>query len=433
MPLTDRQIRNTPSVERSTKLSDEKGLFLLVNPNGSRYWRLKYRIAGKEKLLSLGVYPETSLSEARSKRDEARKLITQGIDPSEQRKSHKQVATSTPENSLEKIAREWHSKNAAKWSADHAARILQRLETDIFPEIGQRDVADLRTRDLLIPLRKVEERGALDLASRLRQHLQGILRYAVQIGLIETNPASDTTGALATRKAAHRPALPLEQIPELLKRIEQDNGRLLTKLALQFTLLTFVRSSEIRFMRWDELDNERAIWTIPASRVEIDGVKHSHRGAKMKEPHIVPLSRQALEILEKLRPLTGHLELIFAGDHDTHKPMSENTVNNALRRMGYDTKTEVCGHGFRAMACSALIESGLWSQDAIERQMSHKERNNVRAAYTHKAEFLAQRQQLVQWWADWLDINREKFTPPHEFAETQTSSNVIPLRRGKTA
>ena len=183
MPLTDRQIRNAPSVEKSTKLSDEKGLFLLINPNGSRYWRLKYRIAGKEKSLSLGVYPETSLSEARSKRDEARKLIAQGIDPSEQRKSCKQVTTSTPENSLERIAREWHSKNAAKWSADHAARILQRLEADIFPEIGQRDVADLKTRDLLIPLRKVEERGALDLASRLRQHIHGILRYAVQTGL----------------------------------------------------------------------------------------------------------------------------------------------------------------------------------------------------------------------------------------------------------
>lgn len=415
MPLTDRQIRHAPSVEKPTKLSDEKGLFLLINPNGSRYWRLKYRIAGKEKLLSLGVYPETSLSEARSKRDEARKLITQGIDPSEQRKSSKQANTDVSENNFEVIAREWHAKNAAKWSTDHAARILQRLEADIFPEIGQRDVAELKTRDLLAPLRKVEERGALDLASRLRQHIHGILRYAVQIGLIEANPASDTTGALATRKAIHRPALPLERIPELLKRIDQDNGRLLTKLALQLTLLTFVRSSEIRFMRWNEIDHERAIWTIPANRIEINGVKHSHRGAKMKEPHVVPLSRQALEVLEKLRPMTGHLELVFAGDHDAHKPMSENTVNHALRRMGYDTKTEICGHGFRAMACSALIESGLWSEDAIERQMSHKERNSVRAAYTHKAEFLAQRRQLVQWWANWLDANSEHFTPPNEY------------------
>lgn len=418
MSLTDRQIRNAPSVEKSTKLSDEKGLFLLVNPNGSRYWRLKYRIAGKEKLLSLGVYPETSLSEARSRRDEARKLIAQGIDPSEHRKSSKQANMAACENSFESIAREWHSKNTGKWSRDHATRILQRLEVEIFPEIGSTDVANIKTKDLLTPLRKVEERGALDLAVRLRQHIHGILRYAVQIGLIEANPATDTTGAIATRKATHRPALPLERIPGLLERIEQDNGRLLTKFALQFTLLTFVRSSEIRFMRWDEIDQQRAIWTIPASRTEIDGVKHSHRGAKMKEPHVVPLSRQALEVLEKLRPLTGHFELVFAGDHDAHKPMSENTVNNALRRMGYDTKTEVCGHGFRSMACSALIESGLWSQDAIERQMSHKERNNVRAAYTHKAEFLAQRQQLVQWWADWLDANFNSYVSPHDHAKT---------------
>lgn len=410
MPLTDRQIRNASPTEKPTKLSDEKGLFLLINPNGSRYWRLKFRIAGKEKLLSLGVYPETSLSEARSKREEARKLITQGIDPCEQRKSSKQAPSAAHENNFEKIAREWHSKNAAKWSTDHSTRILQRLEVEIFPEIGQRDVADLKTKDLLVPLHKVEERGSLDLAVRLRQHIHGILRYAVQIGLIETNPANDTAGALTTRKTIHRPALPLERIPELLMRLDQDNGRLLTKLALQLTLLTFVRSSEIRFMRWNEIDLERALWTIPASREEIDGVKHSHRGAKMKEPHVVPLSKQALEILEKLRPLTGHFELVFAGDHDAHKPMSENTVNNALRRMGYDTKTEVCGHGFRSMACSALIESGLWSQDAVERQMSHKERNNVRAAYTHKAEFLAQRQQLVQWWADWLDV-RSRMIP----------------------
>jgi integrase len=282
MPLTDRQIRNISPSEKPSKLADEKGLFLLINPNGARYWRLKYRIAGKEKLLSLGVYPETSLSEARSQRDEARKLIAQGVDPSEQRKNSKQAAAA--ENSFESVAREWHKKNASKWSTDHAIRILQRIEADIFPEIGQVDIATLKTRDLLAPLRKVEERGALDLASRLRQHIHGIMRYAVQIGLVEANPASDITGALATRKATHRPALPLEKIPDLLKRIELDNGRLLTKLALQFTLLTFVRSSEIRFMRWDEIDSARETWIIPASRTEIEGVKHSHRGAKMNRP-----------------------------------------------------------------------------------------------------------------------------------------------------
>nr|WP_236943613.1 site-specific integrase [Jeongeupia sp. USM3] len=284
---------------------------------------------------------------------------------------------------------------------------------------------------MLAPLRKVEERGALDLASRLRQHIDGIMRYAVQTCLIDTNPARDMTGALAVRKATHRPALALERIPELLQRVENDGGRILTKHALRFTLLTFVRSSELRFMRWDEIDTNRAIWTIPASRTEIEGVKHSHRGAKMREPHMVPLSHQALAVLEAIRPLTGRFDLVFAGDHDASKPMSENTVNQALRRMGFDTKTEVCGHGFRAMACSALLESGLWSEDAIERQMSHKERNGVRAAYTHKAEFLAQRRLMVQWWADWLDANRTQFIPPHDFAGQ--GGKVILLRKDKAA
>ncbi|GAB3245061.1 tyrosine-type recombinase/integrase [Chitinimonas naiadis] len=419
MPLSDRQIKTAVPGEKPTKLADGQGLFLLLNPNGSRYWRLKYRIAGKEKLLSLGVYPDTSLAEARGKRDEARKLIAAGIDPSLERKERKAADIQATEDSFEAVAREWHDKNKGKWSADHATRILKRLEADLFPDLGASRVPELKTRDLLVPLRKVEERGALDLASRLRQHIDGIMRYAVQTDLIDTNPARDMTGALAVRKAQHRPALPLERIPELQQRIQADQGRLITKLALKFALLTFVRSSEFRFMKWSEIDLTRATWVIPAHREVIDGVKYSHRGAKMQEAHVVPLSRQALEVLDELSALTGRFDLVFAGDHEPSKPMSENTVNAALRRMGYDTQKEVCGHGFRAMACSALLESGLWSEDAIERQMSHKERNNVRAAYTHRAEFMAQRKLMVQWWADWLDANQKVFVPPHEFAGKQ--------------
>ncbi|MDN3577336.1 integrase arm-type DNA-binding domain-containing protein [Chitinimonas viridis] len=417
MALSDRQIRAAVPGEKPIKLADGQGLFLLLNPNGSRYWRLKYRIAGKEKLLSLGVYPETSLSEARKRRDEARQLIGTGIDPSQDRKDRKAAAIQATEYSFESVAREWHQRSSGKWSVDHAARILQRLEVELFPHLGARPVAELKTRDLLAPLRKIEERGALDLASRVRQHIDGIMRYAVQTDLIDTNPARDMTGALAVRKTVHRPALPLERIPELLQRVEADQGRPLTKLALRFALLTFVRSSEFRFMRWDEIDLARATWIIPASREVIKGVKHSHRGAKMREPHIVPLSRQTLAVLDEIHRLTGRFDLVFAGDHDVFKPMSENTVNTALRRMGYDTKKDVCGHGFRAMACSALLESGLWSEDAIERQMSHKERNGVRAAYIHKAEFLTQRRRMVQWWADWLDANRLLFVSPHDLAE----------------
>jgi len=214
MPLSDRQIRNADPGEKPRKLADEKGLFLLINPNGSRYWRLKYRIAGKEKLLSLGVYPETSLSAARTQRDEARKLIAQGLDPSALRKSDKQAAPSAIENSFETIAREWHKKNSGRWSSHHAVRILGRLEAELFPTLGKQDIAMLRTQELLACLQKVEDRGSLDLASRLRQHMNGIMRYAVQIGKISSNPAGNLAGALSTRKTVHRAALPLERIPE---------------------------------------------------------------------------------------------------------------------------------------------------------------------------------------------------------------------------
>ncbi|GGP26809.1 tyrosine-type recombinase/integrase [Silvimonas amylolytica] len=434
MPLSDLACRNAKGKDKPYKLTDGFGMFLLVSTNGSRWWRLKYRFAGKEKQLSLGVYPEVSLVEARRLREDARKLIADGIDPGLMRKDEKAKQAAAYSNTFESVGRAWHKRNLGKWSKDHASRILTRLETDVFPLIGERPVAELKTRDLLVPLRKVEARGTLDSAGRIRQYITGIMRYAVQNDLIDANPAADMAGAIAVQKTKHRPALRLEQIPELLSRIEGYNGRPITTLALRFTLLTFVRSSELRFMRWDEIDFARAVWTIPADREEIEGVKFSHRGAKMREPHIVPLSHQAVEILETLRQLTGNFDLVFAGDHNRGKPMSENTVNAALRRLGYDTTTEVCGHGFRAMACSALLESGLWSSDAIERQMSHKERNGVRAAYTHRAEFIQQRQLMVAWWADWLDAVKHGYIPPHDFApESSVNNNVVSLGKRKSA
>lgn len=216
-------------------------------------------------------------------------------------------------------------------------------------------------------------------------------------------------------KVNHRPALELEQIPELLERIDNFKGRELTKLAIKLSLLIFIRSSELRFARWSEIDFDKKIWTIPAEREEIDGVPHSHRGSKMKTPHLVPLSDQSIEILKQIYEISGMYELVFIGDHSASKPMSENTVNKALRTMGYDTKKELCGHGFRTMACSALVESNLWSRDAVERQMSHQERNGVRAAYIHKAQHIIERTKMVQWWADYLDSIRTKFIMPYEF------------------
>ncbi|AJJ11197.1 phage integrase family protein [Yersinia rohdei] len=255
------------------------------------------------------------------------------------------------------------------------------------------------------------------MASRLQQRTTAIMRYAVQSGLIDYNPAQEMEGAVASSNRQHRPALELKRISELLQKIDGYTGRPLTRWATELILLIFIRSSELRFARWSEIDFETAMWTIPGEREALEGVKHSYRGSKMRTPHLVPLSRQALAILEKIKSMSGNCELIFIGDHDPRKPMSENTVNKALRVMGYDTKVEVCGHGFRTMACSSLIESGLWSKDAVERQMSHQERNSVRAAYIHKAEHLGERRLMVQWWADYLDANREKGISPFDFAQ----------------
>ncbi|MCG5279476.1 tyrosine-type recombinase/integrase [Providencia rettgeri] len=423
MALSDTKVRSAKSEDKAYKLTDGNGLFLLVHPNGSKYWRFRYRFGGKEKMLAFGVYPDVSLANAREKRDEARKLVASGVDPSEKRKEVKEEQQKEF-NTFENVARDWHATNK-KWSEGHSHRVLKSLEDNIFAAIGKRNIAELKTRDLLEPIKAVEMSGRLEVAARLQQRVTGIMRYAVQSGLIDYNPAQDMAGAVATGKRVHRAALELKRLPEFLQRIDDYKGRPLTKLAVKLTLLVFIRSSELRFARWDEIDFENSMWTIPAEREVIEGVKHSHRGSKMRTTHLVPLSRQAIEILKQVYQFSGNHELIFIGDHNPRKPMSENTVNNALRVMGYDTKTEVCGHGFRTMACSSLIESGLWSKDAVERQMSHQERNSVRAAYIHKAEHIEERRLMVQWWADYLDANREKEISPFSFAKLGNPLNTI--------
>lgn len=268
-----------------------------------------------------------------------------------------------------------------------------------------------------MPIQAVEARDALDTANRLKQRIRAIMTYGVQTGLLDYNPAQDLTGAVSTRQAVHRPALPLSQLGDLLQRIEGYSGRSVTRLALLLTLHLFVRSSELRFARWNEIDFDKALWTIPAERQPLAGVKHSERGSKMRDEHLVPLSPQALALLQQLHDMTGQYLLVFPSDSISLKPMSENTINAALRRLGYDTKTEVCGHGFRTMACSALVESGLWSRDAVERQMSHKERNGVRAAYIHRAEHLEERRLMLNWWSDYLEANRLEAVAPFEYAK----------------
>ncbi|MDN8557936.1 tyrosine-type recombinase/integrase [Citrobacter werkmanii] len=413
MALTDIKVRTTKPSDKPFKLTDGQGMHLLINPNGSKYWRLQYRFGGKQKVLALGVYPMVSLGEARRKRDEAKKLVSDGIDPSEKKKADK--IEQSEALTFEAVARDWHTACKRKWSDSHSERVLRSLEDNLFSSIGQRKIAELKTKDLLVPVKTVAASGRLEVAARLQQRTTAIMRYAVHNGLIDYNPAQEMSGAIAVAKRTHRPALPFDRFSELLERIESFKGRKLTKLAVKLTLLIFIRSSELRFARWSEIDFENAMWTIPGERESIPGVKHSHRGSKMKTPHLVPLSRQALELLKTIREISGECDLVFIGDHDFRKPMSENTVNKALRSMGYDTTVEVCGHGFRAMACSALIESGKWSRDAVERQMSHQERNSVRAAYIHKAEHLDERKLMLQWWADYLDETTKRRIAPFDF------------------
>ncbi|WP_337015802.1 tyrosine-type recombinase/integrase [Pantoea agglomerans] len=417
MALTELKIRNTKPSDKPVKMTDGNGMHLLITTSGSKYWRFQYRFAGKQKILALGVYPEVSLSEARRRRDEARQLVANHVDPSEKRKAEK--IESKGLLTFEQVAQQWHTSNRT-WSDSHRTTVLNSLVSHVFPVIGKRNVSELKTRDLLVPLKKAEASGHNELASRLQQRITAVMRYAVHNALIEQNPANDLAGAVISAKSVHRPALSLERLPELMNRLEAYKGRGITQIAVQLTLLTFVRSSELRFARWSEVDLKNSLWTIPGRRQPMEGVKYSARGAKMKTPHLVPLSSQAKALIEELHTISGNKELMFIGFTGDDKPISENTVNKALRTMGYDTKVEVCGHGFRTMACSALIESGLWSRDAVERQMSHQERNSVRAAYIHKAEHLEERKLMLQWWADYLEACKKEAQTPFSYSIQQS-------------
>ncbi|MGR7480549.1 tyrosine-type recombinase/integrase [Klebsiella aerogenes] len=413
MPLTDTAIRNAKPLDKPRKLTDAQGLYLLLKPGGSKYWYLKYRFEGKERKLAFGPYPDVTLAQARKYREDARALLSAGTDPGLIKQQSKTVHKKNA--SFEVLARQW-VKTKKGWSQIHTERSLRAMEIHLFPVLGNVSVASLKTVDLLVPLLALEKKGYQETAMRMQQRIAAILRYAVRQGFITRNPASDLTDAITPPQTRHHPALPLEKLPEFLTRIDSYRGRLLTRLAVQLNLVIFIRSSELRFARWPEIDLEEGFWTIPAEREAIPGVRYSERGAKMKAPHLVPLSTQAIALLKQLKRLSSDEIFLFPGDHDLAKPMSENTINKALRVMGYDTKTEICGHGFRAMACSALIESGLWTEEAVEKQMSHQERNNVRAAYSHLTKHLEQRTQMMQWWADYLDANREGYIAPWVYA-----------------
>lgn len=417
MSLTDAKIRTIKPSDKPFKVSDSHGLYLLVKPGGSRHWYLKYRISGKESRIALGAYPAISLSDARQQREGIRKMLALNINPVQQRAAER--GSRTPEKVFKNVALAWHKSNR-KWSQNTADRLLASLNNHIFPVIGNLPVSELKPRHFIDLLKGIEEKGLLEVASRTRQHLSNIMRHAVHQELIDTNPAANLGGVTTPPVRRHYPALPLERLPELLERIgAYHQGRELTRHAVLLMLHVFIRSSELRFARWSEIDFTNRVWTIPATREPIIGVRYSGRGAKMRMPHIVPLSEQSIAILKQIKDITGNNELIFPGDHNPYKPMCENTVNKALRVMGYDTKKDICGHGFRAMACSALMESGLWAKDAVERQMSHQERNTVRMAYIHKAEHLEVRKAMMQWWSDYLEACRESYAPPYTIGKNK--------------
>ena len=417
MSLTSAKIRTLKPSDKPFKVSDSHGLYLRVKPGGSRHWYLKYRISGKESRIALGTYPAISLSDARQQREGIRKMLALNINPVQQRAAVRGLRT--PEKVFKNVALAWHKSNR-KWSQNTADRLLASLNNHIFPVIGNLPVSELKPRHFIDLLKGIEEKGLLEVASRTRQHLSNIMRHAVHQELIDTNPAANLGGVTTPPVRRHYPALPLERLPELLERIgAYHQGRELTRHAVLLMLHVFIRSSELRFARWSEIDFTNRVWTIPATREPIIGVRYSGRGAKMRMPHIVPLSEQSIAILKQIKDITGNNELIFPGDHNPYKPMCENTVNKALRVMGYDTKKDICGHGFRAMACSALMESGLWAKDAVERQMSHQERNTVRMAYIHKAEHLEARKAMMQWWSDYLEACRESYAPPYTIGKNK--------------
>jgi len=386
--LTDKAIKNAKPADTIKKLSDGHGLTLVIHPNGSKYWVYRYRYLGKEKSLALGIYPEVGLADARLKLGEVRKQIANGQDPSEVRKSSKRQAMIGAENSFEVIAREWMDGKAHGWVPRYAGYLRRRMENDLFPKLGTRPIKDITAPELLSVLRIIEQRNALDLANRVLQYCGQVFMYAIATGRADRNPAADLRGALKTPVKKHFAHLKATELPEFVERVRAYDGHPQTKLAVMLLMLTFVRTTELRGAKWDELDLDKAEWRIPAQRM------------KMRRDHIVPLSRQAKAAFKELLRLNGNWPYVFPNPHNTFKCMSENAVLYALYRMGYHSRAT--GHGFRHTASTVLNESGLFRNDVIERQLAHVHSDKVRGVYNH-AEYLPERLRMMQWWADYLD------------------------------
>lgn len=389
-PLTDKTIKNAKPSDKPRRLFDGGGLHLLINPDGSKYWRLKYLLHGKEKRIGLGVYPDVSLAEARKKAAEERRKLKDGNDPAAERKAAKESKDKEPTNTFEPIAREWHAKVALTQAETTHKKRLRFLEVDVFPFIGNRPIAELASPDLLAVIHRIEDRGAMDIARRVHNICGRIFRYAVGKGLATRDPSRDIElkDILPPEDVKHHASVTEPKAAgELLRAIDGFTGAFTTRCALRLAPLVFVRPGELRHAEWSEFDFEKSEWRIPAGKM------------KMKEQHIVPLETQAVAILREIQAVTGEGRYVFPGERTSKRPMSENTINGALRRLGY-TKDEMTGHGFRSMASTLLHELG-FPHAVIEAQLAHGERNKVSAAYNY-AKYLPERKEMMRFWADYL-------------------------------
>lgn len=388
MALTDVGVRNAKPRDKLYRLFDERGMYLEVSVSGGKWWRLKYRFGGKEKRLSLGVYPDVSLKEARERRDEARKLLANGIDPSIERKVQKAATVERAANSFEAVAREWFARQAPGWASSHADKIMGRLEKDVFPWLGGRAIAEIKAPEVLAVLRRVEVRGALDTAHRVHQNCGQIFRYAVATGRAERDISSDLRGALPPARHIHFASVTEpDEVASLLRALDGFQGTFVVQCALRLAPMLFVRPGELRTAEWAQFDLDKAQWRYTVS--------------KTKTEHLVPLATQAVATLRDLHALTGQRKYVFPG-RDVKKPMSGAAINAALRRMGFDTKTEITGHGFRAMARTILHEQLRFPSEVIEHQLAHKVPDALGTAY-NRTKFIDDRVVMMQKWADYLD------------------------------
>lgn len=386
MLLSDIQIKRAKPKEKPYTLNDGMGLSLLIDTAGSKGWRFRYRFAGKPKMISFGVYGEVSLAEARRKREECRSMLAKGINPSEARKAEKIALQFAHENSFEAVAKEWHSSKVATWSDGYAKEVMNSLDKDIFPYIGQRPIEQIEPLELLTVLQKIEKRGALEQTNKIRRRCGEVLRYAVVTGRAKYNFAPDLAIALSKPKKQHFPFLTESELPAFVKALENYDGSLVTKYATQLLMLTGVRTIELRTAEWKEFDLDNALWEIPKERM------------KKRRPHLVPLSTQTIDILKKLQVITGNYSLVFPGRNDVRKPMSEASINKVIKLLGYHGR--LTGHGFRHTMSTILHEHGFDSA-WIEMQLAHVDKNSIRGTYNH-ANYLKSRRTMLQWYGNFL-------------------------------